>query len=154
MTSTTSLAAGELAPRLAARAIDVLVIVAFDLALGQAIGFGWSWLAIGTAFVLLYFAGLDALAGATLGKAALGLRVVGPDGGRPTLRQAIRREAFTLLGSIPLAGPLLAVISWIWIIRTIRASDARQGAHDRLAGGTRVIRAAGVDPVQAQVSVR
>jgi len=59
------------------------------------------WLAIGTVIVLVYFAGLDALFGATLGKASLGLRVVGPDGGPPTLRQALVREAFTVVGSAP-----------------------------------------------------
>lgn len=49
------------------------------------------------------------MAGATPGKLALGLRVIGPDGGRPTPRQALIREAFTVLGAIPFAGPLLAL---------------------------------------------
>ena len=41
-----------------------------------------------------------------------------------------------------LVGALLAVGSWIWIGRSISRDDLRQGRHDRLAGGTRVVRAA------------
>jgi uncharacterized RDD family membrane protein YckC len=71
-----------------------------------------------------------------------GLRVLGPDGGRPTLRQALIRESFTVLGAIPFAGPLLALAAWIWIAATIRSSPTGQGKHDTLAGGTRVATAA------------
>jgi uncharacterized RDD family membrane protein YckC len=134
--------AAELAPRLAARGIDILVLTAVDIGLGRIIGFGFDWLALGTAIVLLYFAGLDALFGATLGKALLGLRVVGPTGGLPTFRQALLRELFMVLGSVPFIGVPLALGSWIWISRSIRANPLRQGRHDRLAGGTRVVRLA------------
>jgi uncharacterized RDD family membrane protein YckC len=105
-------------------------------------GFGFDWLAVGTVIVLGYFAGLDALFGATLGKAALGLRVVGPDGGRPTLRQALIRESFTVVGSVPFIGGPLALGAWVWIGRSIRRHELRQGKHDLLAGGTRVVRRA------------
>lgn len=131
----------ELPARLAARAIDVLVLAAIDVGLGQLIGFGFDWLFLGTAIVLAYFTLLDALAGATLGKFALGLRVIGPDGGRPSLRQALIREAFTIIGSVPLIGPLFALAAWVVIILSIRSSPLRQGKHDLLAGGTRVVRA-------------
>jgi uncharacterized RDD family membrane protein YckC len=130
----------ELAPRVAARAIDVAVLVVVEVGLGRVMGFGFDWLALGTALVLVYFAGLDALFGATLGKAALGLRVLGPDGGTPTLRQALVREAFTVVGSVPFIGGPLSLGAWIWIGRSIRRSESRQGKHDRLAGGTRVVR--------------
>ena len=50
------------------------------------------------------------------------------------------REAFTVLGAISFAGPLLALAAWAWIIATIRSTPLRQGKHDMLAGGTRVIR--------------
>jgi uncharacterized RDD family membrane protein YckC len=132
----------DLSPRLAARGIDVLILLFGEIGLGRVMGFGFDWLLVGTAIVLAYFAGLDALFGATLGKAALGLRVVGPDGGRPTLRQALVRESFTVLGSVPFIGVLLAVGAWIWIGRSIRAHELRQGKHDLLAGGTRVVRRA------------
>jgi uncharacterized RDD family membrane protein YckC len=107
-------------------------------------GFGFDWLAVGTAIVLGYFAGLDALLGSTLGKASLGLRVVGPDGAPPTLRHALVREAFTVLGSVPFIGGLLALGSWVWIGRSIRNNELRRGKHDLLAGGTRVVRVAAV----------
>jgi uncharacterized RDD family membrane protein YckC len=133
----------ELRPRLIARGIDLLVLAAVDVGLGRVIGFGFDWLALGTAIVLLYFAGLDTLFGATLGKAALGLRVVGPNGGSPTFRQSVIRELFMVLGSVPFVGVPLAVGAWIWISRSIRANPLRLGKHDQLAGGTRVLRLAG-----------
>jgi uncharacterized RDD family membrane protein YckC len=132
----------ELPARLAARGIDVLIVAAIDVGLGLLIGFGFDWLLIGAAIVLAYFALFDTM-GATPGKLAFGLRVVGPGGGRPTLRQASIREAFMVLGAIPFAGPLLALAAWTTIIMTIRSSPLRQGKHDRLAGGTRVIHAPG-----------
>jgi uncharacterized RDD family membrane protein YckC len=131
----------ELPARVAARAIDVLVLAAIDAGLGRLIGFGFDWLIIGAALVFAYFALLDTMVGATLGKLALGLRVIGPNGSRPTLRQALIREAFVVIGAIPFVGPLLALAAWVIIIVTIRSSPLRQGKHDRLAGGTRVIRA-------------
>lgn len=141
VSSVDSSVSAELPVRIAARGIDVLVLVAIDLGLGRLIGFGFDWLLIGSAIVLAYFALLDVVAGATIGKLALGLRVVGPDGGRPSLRQALTREAVTVVGAIPFAGPLLAIAAWTWIALTIRSNPLRQGKHDLLAGGTRVIRA-------------
>lgn len=125
--------------RLAARGIDVLVLVAIDAAVGLLIGFGFDWLFLSAAIVLAYFSVLDVLAGATPGKMALGLRVIGSDGGRPSMRQALAREAFTVLGAIPFIGPFLAFAAWTWILVTIRSNPLRQGKHDMLAG-TRVVR--------------
>jgi uncharacterized RDD family membrane protein YckC len=130
----------ELPIRIAARAIDVLLVGAVDTVLGKQIGFGFDWLLISAAIVILYFAVMDVYVGATLGKLALGLRVIGPGGGKPSMVQALTREAFIVLGAIPFVGPLLALASWAWIIATIRASPLRQGKHDVLAGGTRVVR--------------
>jgi len=126
--------------RLAARGIDIIVLVAIEIGLGQLMGYGFDWLLLGASLVYAYFVVLDVGFGATLGKLALGLRVIGPSGARPTLRQALIREAFTLLGAIPFVGPLLALGAWIWIAVSIRASALRQGKHDMLAGGTRVVR--------------
>ena len=119
--------------------IDVLVLGAIDGALGMLIGFGFDWLLLSAVIVLAYFSVLDVLAGATLGKMVLGLRVIGSDGGRPSMRRALTREAFTVLGAIPFVGPFLAVAAWAWIIVTIRSNPLRQGQHDLLAG-TRVVR--------------
>lgn len=132
-------APGELGPRVMARAIDIVVLVAVDVGLGLVMGFGFDWLFIGATIVLAYFVLQDSLAGATLGKRALGLQIVAPGGGRPSLRQALIREAFTVVGSIPFVGPLLALGAWVWIAMGIRSSPLRQGPHDLLAGGTRVV---------------
>lgn len=137
--SATAVSAAPLPVRVAARALDVAVLVGLDLALGSAIGFGWDFLVLGSLMVLAYFTLGDALVGATPGKLALGLRVVGPDGGRPTLSQALARESFTLVGSVPLVGPIVALGLWVWFSIEVRRTGA--GPHDRLAGGTRVVRA-------------
>jgi uncharacterized RDD family membrane protein YckC len=119
--------------------LDAFVLTLLDVGLGRVIGFGFDWLMVAALLVLLYFAGLDALFGTTLGKRAMGLRVIGPGGGKPTLRQALIRESFTVLGAIPFAGPILALVAWIWILVTIRSSPTGRGRHDVLAGGTRVV---------------
>ncbi len=64
----------------------------------------------------------------------LNLRVIDAEGGRPSLRQALAREAFTVVGAVPFAGPLLAIGAWAWIIVTIRSNPLRQGKHDSIAG--------------------
>ena len=130
----------ELPARLAARAIDVLLLACAGGALGRQIGFGYDWLIATAAIVIFYFTAADSVAGATVGKAALRLRVVGPDERRPSWKQALMRESFILLGAVPFAGPFLALGSWVWIVLTIRSSRLRQGKHDVLAGGTRVVR--------------
>jgi uncharacterized RDD family membrane protein YckC len=124
-----------------ARAIDAAVVALVDVVLGRVMGFGFDWLAVGTVIVWVYFVVLDAGLGATLGKLALGLRVLGAEGGRPTAGEALRREAFTVLGAIPFVGPLLALGMWIWIALAVRSDPNGQGPHDRFAGGTRVVRA-------------
>jgi len=126
--------------RLAARALDITLLVAVAVGFGNVIGFGYDWLGITAGLVLVYFAGLDALFGTTLGKALLGLRVTAADGRRPTTGQALIRESFTVLGAVPYAGPFLALGAWTWIVLTIRSSPLGQGVHDMLAGGTRVVR--------------
>jgi uncharacterized RDD family membrane protein YckC len=124
-----------------ARGLDVLLLFAIAFGLGRLIGFGFDWLGIVALIVLGYFAGLDAFVGATLGKRVMGLRVRGPDGNRPTLRQALVRESFTVLGAVPFAGPVLALAAWVWIVLSIRSHPQGQGKHDLIAGGTIVVRA-------------
>ena len=129
----------QLPARLVARAIDGLLLICVGGALGRQIGFGYDWLITTALIVILYFTIADVVAGATVGKALLRLRVLGPDGRRPSLKQALIRESFILLGAIPFVGPLLALISWVWIVLTIRSSSLRQGKHDMLAGGTQIV---------------
>lgn len=137
--STSAPTPAEFPVRLLARGLDVLILAAVEVGLGQVMGYGFDWLLVGSAFVFFYFSLFDAGLGATPGKLALRLRVLGPAGGRPTLRQSLWREAFTLVGSVPFVGPLLALAAWIVIARAIARSPQRQGNHDAFAGGTRVV---------------
>ncbi len=131
---------GELPARVAARVIDVLIVGAGAAALGRAIGFGFDWLVLGAALILAYFVLFIVAIGATPGKLALGLRVVAAAGGRPSLRQALVRESFTVVGAVPFVGPILALVAWVWIVRPIQTTPRRHGKHHEHAGGTRVIR--------------
>ncbi len=126
--------------RVAARVVDVVFVSLLAGGLGHLIGFRFAWLIATAGIVIAYFTFADAFFGATLGKLAFGLRVISRDGGRPSLKQSLIREAFMLLGALPFIGPLLALASWIWIAVTIRSDPDHQGKHDALAG-TRVIRA-------------
>jgi uncharacterized RDD family membrane protein YckC len=132
-------APGGLGRRLVARLVDAIVLAAVGSVAGVAFDFNVLWLVLQSLLVFAYFVLADVVAGTTLGKRMLGLRVTGPDGGRPDLRQAAVREAFTLVGAVPYVGPVLALAAWIVIGVTINASATGQGKHDDLAGGTRVV---------------
>jgi hypothetical protein len=102
---------------------------------------------LGTTLLTLgYFVATEAATGQTLGKRLLRLETRGPAGGRPTVEQALRRNAFTaiaLLGMVPflgLAASLLSLVAVVTIAVTIN-NDAthRRGWHDRFAGGTTVV---------------
>jgi uncharacterized RDD family membrane protein YckC len=79
----------------------------------------------------LYFVILEGLAGATLGKWLLGLRVVQIDGGRPGLWKSALRNALRLVDSLPTLNILGAIL--------ISSSAERARFGDRMSG-TRVIR--------------
>ena len=79
----------------------------------------------------LYWVGLEAKTGATLGKRALHLRVVSAEGGPIGLRRAVVRYLLLIVDTF--AFGLVGMI-------TARASDQRQRVGDRVAG-TVVIRA-------------
>jgi uncharacterized RDD family membrane protein YckC len=127
-----------LGARFGARLVDALVLVALGVPLGVALEFSVAWLVGQALLVFVYFVALDVAWGTTIGKRLLGLRVSGADGGRPGVGEAAVREAFTLLGAVPYAGPVLALGAWIAIGVTARSDADGLGVHDRLAGGTRV----------------
>lgn len=80
--------------------------------------------------MVLYFICLEGFAGATLGKWILGIRVVGPDRGKPGLARSLKRNLLRLVDGLPalnIAGVLLIMRS---------PEKARFG--DRRAG-TRVV---------------
>jgi uncharacterized RDD family membrane protein YckC len=102
---------------------------------------------ISALIALAYFTLMEANRGQTLGKMVLKLQTQGPGGGHPTMREALRRNAFTaipVLGVIPVLGAyagLLSLIAIITIAVTIRRdTSSHRGWHDDFAGGTTVVR--------------
>lgn len=158
----------ELLDRFVARLLDgIILAVVGGLVVGTviigaifqgsvgALGFGGSsWLAsavsavLTAALYLAYFGFLESSRGQTLGKMVMKLETQGPDGGRPTLEQALRRNAFMalgVLGVIPIIGGLLgglASLAAAIIIAVGINNDVagRRGWHDQFAGGTQVIK--------------
>lgn len=109
------------------------------LTMGTSMG-AWLAMLINTIISVAYFAYLESVRGQTLGKQLLKLRVVGPDGGNPTMEQALRRNLWLALGLIPtLLGSLVSIGVVIWIIVTISGAADKRGVHDQW-GDTRVVR--------------
>lgn len=77
------------------------------------------------AAIFLYFALLEGLAGATLGKRVLGIRVVGPEGRRPGLRRGFLRNLLRLVDGLP----ALNIVGVILIL----TSPERARLGDRIA---------------------
>jgi uncharacterized RDD family membrane protein YckC len=156
----------ELFMRFLARAIDNILIgivsaviggiiaAIFDLgsmSYGYSVGASYAASAVsgvlGAALTLAYFALLESRSGQTVGKMALRMRTLGPDGNPPTLEEAVRRNFWVALGAlaiIPFIGPLIGALAELAIVIVIAVTIGRspigQGWHDRFAGGTRVVR--------------
>ncbi len=147
---------GDLITRFLARVIDgvilavgmtILTTLSFFLPGGSLVRNAFTAI-IWTALALGYYGYMESERGQTVGKMLLKLKVVGPNGGNPTMEQAVKRSfwyAFYLLGIIPFLGNFLAGVGTlavtIYVAVTIN-NDAqfRQGFHDTFAGGTRVIK--------------
>lgn len=141
-----SLAVGDAAPplrRLAAAALDVLIIALIDLAVLRltlaVIGAPWSrvtslrWLPLCLFFTLLnggYLVAFTVASGQTIGKMLTGVRVVGETSLRVPVAQAVVRASVLALAVAPFGlGYLPALVT-----------RSARGIHDRLSN-TRVIRA-------------
>jgi uncharacterized RDD family membrane protein YckC len=83
------------------------------------------------AVMFIYFVVFEWLVGATPGKLAAGLRVVGEGGGRPTMGQAALRNVLRMVDGLPAVGVLALVL--------ISSSAERARFGDRVAG-TRIVR--------------
>jgi len=83
------------------------------------------------AVMFLYFVLLEGLAGATLGKAILGLRVVQVDGSKPGLLKSLVRNILRVIDGLP----AFNIVGVILILR----SEEKARFGDRKAG-TRVVR--------------
>jgi uncharacterized RDD family membrane protein YckC len=132
-----------------------VVVGAFGLSGGNSYSFGMSGnfaagalTAIITSVIYLgYFTLMESRKGQTIGKMLLKLRTEGPDGSTPTTEQALKRNfwvALGILGVIPVIGGVIGGLAelaiMILIAVTINSSPTREGWHDKLAGGTRVIK--------------
>jgi uncharacterized RDD family membrane protein YckC len=134
--------------------IGVIVVGALMGSDGTGFGTGSSFAStavssiLGAAVALGYFALMESKRGQTLGKMLLKLETRGANGGRPTMEEALKRNAFTaigIIGIIPILGwilsPLLSLAAVIMIAVTINNNTAtRQGWHDEFAGGTSVVK--------------
>jgi len=106
-------------------------------------GFGIATLVIAVVSAVIYIAYLSVLEssnGQTVGKMVMKLRVVGPDGGNPSMDAALRRNAWVLLSIVPFFGNLLQAALAGYIGYTIYENADNIGWHDSFAGGTRVIK--------------
>jgi uncharacterized RDD family membrane protein YckC len=157
-------------PRFLAKLIDYVILLVVNVVLVAVVvigaimgdtsgfgGFGATNAAAGAVSSILaaiiyvgYFALMESSRGQTVGKMVVGLRVLGPDGDRPTLPEAVKRNAWAglgVLGIVPiiggLIGGLLQLAAVIYIAVTINNNiTTRQGWHDQFAGGTRVVKTA------------
>lgn len=158
----------ELADRFLARLIDYVILFVFTMVVvgfvlisvimgssGAMFGFGGGNVMAGavsavlsSAIYLGYFAYLESSRGQTIGKMLLKLETRGPRGGRPTMDEALRRNAWValgILGVIPLVGTFLSGLAQLAAMILIAVGISgdtvgRRGWHDTFAGGTQVIK--------------
>ena len=145
---------GGLGVRLGARIIDGIIVFIVAMIIGFLLTLVTTYSQNSFLFALIngiisgvltfvYFVILETQQGATIGKKLLGLSVRGPDGtSKPTVQQSAIRNLWTLFPIIPpqFVGGALNLIAVIWIAVTINSSPTKQGIHDTLAGGTRVVK--------------
>lgn len=81
-----------------------------------------------------YFAFFESRWGMTPAKRMIGLRVRSADGGPTDTLGAFKRNAWILLGLIPLPLIPLQLVAAVLIVVTIRAGTEARGWHDRFAG--------------------
>ncbi len=158
----------DLLTRFLARLIDYVILFVVNMVLvtvlvvgalmGDSAGFGGLGstnfaagavaAVIGAVIYVGYFAYLESSRGQTVGKMAMKIKVIGPNGGNPTMNEAVRRNAWAglgVLGIVPIiggiVGALLQLAAVIYIAVTINNNVAtRQGWHDEFAGGTKVVK--------------
>jgi uncharacterized RDD family membrane protein YckC len=158
----------ELLDRFVARLIDfvllfvvnnvVTAVIVVGVIMGESggtgLGMGGSFAVsavtavLSTIIYLGYFGFMESSRGQTVGKMIMKLHTVGPQGGNPTMEQALRRNIWTgfgILGIVPVLGGIVAAIGELVAVIMIAVGinkDAanRQAWHDEFAGGTRVIK--------------
>jgi uncharacterized RDD family membrane protein YckC len=126
--------------RIVARILDGFIVQAATFVLLAVLGLDGDvtdtdYFLVAMVFSAAYEIVLVATKGATLGKMALGVGVITTDGALPPgFPVAVRRWLPSLLGAIPLIGPLIAVVilvaSLVWLFR----DERRRTVYDRFAG--------------------
>ncbi|MDE2765857.1 MAG: RDD family protein [Chloroflexota bacterium] len=140
-------------PRLVAAILDIIVMLIIFAILGVAgvveaadpeEEFNVVSSIVSAVIVLIYYVGLTAILGQTLGKMAMGIRVVNIDGEKPAPVTVLTREVIVrVLGTVlavvlgpiiapgtgALIGGIVALVAIIWIL----FDDRRQGLHDKVA---------------------
>ncbi|MBJ8346687.1 RDD family protein [Antrihabitans sp. YC2-6] len=136
--------------RFAARMIDIVIVGAVLWIVAIPLGMMDNGLpkkalaaTLFAVLMLTYFVGFEVTKGTSPGKKLLGLYVCGPGGAhKPDFHASVLRNSFVLLilfYAVPIIG------DWPWGIAvtvigiSIFASPAKQGLHDKIAGGTQVI---------------
>ncbi|WP_024801129.1 RDD family protein [Nocardia sp. BMG51109] len=136
---------GDLGVRFAARLIDALIIfiplvLIYVFVIGNNIGGQIVWSILAAVVNLGYFVGMEVSQGGTLGKKALGLRVLGPNGGNLDAAASAKRNLWVVSQLIPCIGSLVELGLVIYIAVTISQDPNRQGWHDKFAGGATVVK--------------
>ncbi|MDZ7674170.1 MAG: RDD family protein [Acidimicrobiales bacterium] len=138
-------------PRLGAKFIDNLILLVPSMVLAIVVG-GSGFLSgefgprpflasvLTTLLSWAYFVYLEATRGQTLGKMALGFKVIDVDGRTPSLDVAAKRNLWMLLPLIPVIGSFAQLAAAIGIGVTIGSGPFHRGLHDNFAGGTAVVR--------------
>ncbi|WP_040707515.1 RDD family protein, partial [Nocardia takedensis] len=101
------------------------------------------WVSVlpGAGFGFLYFVFFEVLTGSTPGKKILNLHVRGSGGAdKPNVKDSALRNGYMLLNLIPWVGGVLWFVAAIAIAVTVSSSPTKQGFHDRIAGGTQVVK--------------
>ncbi|MDE0804750.1 MAG: RDD family protein [Acidimicrobiales bacterium] len=95
---------------------------------------------VATLLTFAYFVVLESSRGQTVGKMAVGIKVVGPDGHPPTMEVAARRNVWSVVSLVPILGDIVQLVLVIVIAVTISNGPFNRGWHDNFAGGTAVVR--------------
>ncbi|PND53160.1 RDD family protein [Rhodococcus sp. ENV425] len=142
----------DLLSRFGARLIDYLIVMIPAGVISMILWFTDSFFLniIGTLLspvaLYVYFVYFESSKSWTPGKKIFGLSVAGPNGQFPTTQESATRNAFLLISAlawIPFLGwifSLLSIAAYIAIAITIQVSPTKQGFHDQMARGTKVLK--------------
>jgi uncharacterized RDD family membrane protein YckC len=86
-----------------------------------------------------YFTLMESRTGSTVGKRACGLRVLGVEGSKPSLFATAKRNAWLLIGLVPLVGVPLYFVVVTAIVVTVHLGTEHRGVHDQVAGTSVVV---------------